>query len=48
MRFSQLVMDNDDKEVADLDSLIDHQKRLLFTETKIRAALNQEQGAPID
>jgi hypothetical protein len=38
LRFSQVVMQKDDREVEDLDSLIDQQRRLLFTETKIKVA----------
>lgn len=36
MKFSQII-ENDEKEVKELDSLIDAQKRLLFTETRMKA-----------
>ncbi len=32
------VLEQDDRDIADLDSHLDQQKRLLFTETKIKAA----------
>lgn len=37
MKFSQIVMEHDDKDLNELDNLIDSQKRLLFTETKMKA-----------
>lgn len=37
LRFGQMIIQQDDHQVEELDSLIDAQKRLLFTETKMKA-----------
>lgn len=37
MKFSQIVIEKDTEQIADLDSHIDQQKRLLFTETRMKA-----------